>query len=233
MILIRRTGLLGATFALAWLAGCGGSSGGGSGSGRNAYVAVPQGNAIAAFRVDSSGDLTRVLGSPFAGGTSPAAIAVHPSGKFVYAANQGGNDVSMFTINSNTGELNEVMPRTPAGSESVVVGHGLRRRFDLCGQQDLEYDLGLFRQFERWYSYRSCRIAIPHRRPAGSAGPGSFGQIPVRRQRKSSAGIRLFRGCGDGQPAGGPEFSLFGRQWTKFPGGGSLGNLPLRNQLQR
>ena len=35
---------------------------------RNAYVAVPQGNAIAAFRVNSgSGDLTRVLGSPFAG----------------------------------------------------------------------------------------------------------------------------------------------------------------------
>ena len=32
MILIRRAGLLGATFALAWLAGCGpGSSGGGSG----------------------------------------------------------------------------------------------------------------------------------------------------------------------------------------------------------
>jgi 6-phosphogluconolactonase (cycloisomerase 2 family) len=127
MIRIRRAGLLSAAFALAWLAGCGGSSGGGSASGRNAYVAVPQGNAIAAFRVNShSGDLTRVLGSPFAGGTSPAAIAVHPSGKFVYAANQGGNDVSLFTVNSNTGELSEVMPRTPAGlnPSSLVMDSG-------------------------------------------------------------------------------------------------------------
>ena len=42
MIRIRRAGLLSAAFALAWLAGCGGSSsGGGSGSPRNAYVAVP------------------------------------------------------------------------------------------------------------------------------------------------------------------------------------------------
>ena len=82
MILIRRASLLGAAFALAWLAGCGGSSGGGSGSGRNAYVAVPQGSAIAAFRVNlDSGDLTRVLGSPFAGGTSPVGNRRPPFGK--------------------------------------------------------------------------------------------------------------------------------------------------------
>ena len=67
MILIRRAGLLGAAFALAWLAGCGGSSGGGSGPpARNAYVAVPQGNAIAAFRVNiGSGDLNPRAGFAF------------------------------------------------------------------------------------------------------------------------------------------------------------------------
>src|SRR6476469_6084686 len=119
MIVNRQVGLLATIFALAWLASCGGSSssGGGSGSaGRNAYVAVPEANAIAAYRVDSnSGNLNRVLGSPFPGGTSPVAIAIHPSGNYIYAANQGSSDVSLFKINHDTGELAEVMPRTPAG----------------------------------------------------------------------------------------------------------------------
>ena len=65
MILDKRAGLLATIFALGWWAGCGGSSGGSGGSsGSNAYVAVPQASAIAAFRVDTdSGDLSRVLGS--------------------------------------------------------------------------------------------------------------------------------------------------------------------------
>jgi len=40
---------------------------------------------------------------------------VHPSNRFVYAANQIGNDVSLFTVNSTLGSLLEVLPRTPAG----------------------------------------------------------------------------------------------------------------------
>ena len=63
----------------------------------------------------SSGNLKSVLGSPFLGGTSPISIAVHPSGKFIYAANQGSNDISLFNIDSNSGELTEALPRTPAG----------------------------------------------------------------------------------------------------------------------
>src|SRR3954471_9653538 len=105
--------LPGIIFALAWFAGCGGSSssGGGSGStGRAAYIAIPQANAIGAYRIKSgSGDLTQVLGSPFTGGTSPVSIAVHPSGNFIYSANQGGNDISLFKIDHSTGELIEVM----------------------------------------------------------------------------------------------------------------------------
>ena len=231
MILIRRAGLLGATFALACLAACGGGSGGGSGSGsRNAYVAVPQANAIAAFRVNSSGDLTRVLGSPFAGGTSPVAIAVHPSGKFVYAANQGGNDVSLFTINSNTGELTEVMPRTAAGlnPSSLVMDSG----------GDLLFVTNETANTISVYSVSSSDGTLTE--IAGSPFPTgarpvalasvAFRQIPVCSQRNSAAGIRLFRGCG--QPGASSEFAFFGRQWTEFPGGGSLGALSLRNQLQ-
>src|SRR6476661_5141317 len=109
--------LLGMVLASAWLAGCGGSSGGGSGSaGRNAFLAVPQANAVAAYRVDtSSGNFKSVLGSPFSGGNSPISLAVHPSGKFVYTANQASNDVSLFKVDSNTGALSEALPRAPAG----------------------------------------------------------------------------------------------------------------------
>ena len=121
MRLIKRTGWLGVVLALAWLAGCGGSgsssdSGTAPSSGGNAYVAVPEANAVASYRVSKgTGDLKAVLGSPFSGGTSPIAIAVHPSGKFVYTANQGGGDISLYTVNSNTGALTEVLPRAPAG----------------------------------------------------------------------------------------------------------------------
>ena len=118
MILNRRIALPGTVAALASLAACGGgSSGGGSGaSSGNAYVTVPQANAVGSYRVKSgSGDLKAVLGSPSKGATSPTSLAVHPSGKFIYTANQGGNDISLFSVNSNTGELTEVLPRTPAG----------------------------------------------------------------------------------------------------------------------
>ena len=70
MIVNRRVGLLATIFALAWLASCGGSSSGGgsSSAGRNAYVAVPEANAIAAYRVDSnSGNLNRVPGLSVSG----------------------------------------------------------------------------------------------------------------------------------------------------------------------
>ncbi len=127
----RRAGLLGVIFALAWalawLASCGGSSSGTGTTGRNAFLAVPQANAIAAYRVDtSSGNFKSVLGSPFSGGTSPISIAVHPSGKFIYAANEGGNNISLFKIDNNTGELTEVMPRTAAGlnPSSLVMDSG-------------------------------------------------------------------------------------------------------------
>ena len=44
----------------------------------------------------------------------------------MYAANQSGNDISLFNIDSDTGELTEVMPRTPAGLNptSLVMDSG-------------------------------------------------------------------------------------------------------------
>ncbi len=61
---------------------------------------------VSAYTINAStGALTEVSGSPFGAGFNPYSIAVDPTGKFVYVANDGSNSVSAYTINSGTGEL--------------------------------------------------------------------------------------------------------------------------------
>ncbi|MBV9342213.1 MAG: beta-propeller fold lactonase family protein, partial [Acidobacteria bacterium] len=91
-----------------------------SNQGRLAYVATGEG--VFAFRINShSGAPTEVLGSPFVAktsattATSPAGIAVHTSDRFLYVTNQSDNTIFKFTINSLSGALTEVLPRTAAG----------------------------------------------------------------------------------------------------------------------
>lgn len=42
--------------------------------------------------------LNEVSGSPFTAGTNPYSVTVDPSGKFVYVANYGSNDISAYII---------------------------------------------------------------------------------------------------------------------------------------
>jgi len=52
------------------------------------------------------GALTSITGSPFATpGKEAFSVAVDPSGKFVYLANESSNDVSGYTIIPTTGAL--------------------------------------------------------------------------------------------------------------------------------
>jgi 6-phosphogluconolactonase len=54
---------------------------------------------------------------------APWSVAVDPSGKFVYVANEGGlapTNVSMFTINAATGALTSIGP-IPAGGRAIAV----------------------------------------------------------------------------------------------------------------
>ena len=44
-------------------------------------------------------------GGEFIAGGDPVAVAVDPTGRFIYSANQGSNDVSAFAINQSTGAL--------------------------------------------------------------------------------------------------------------------------------
>jgi 6-phosphogluconolactonase (cycloisomerase 2 family) len=90
------------------------------------YAALPNSSQIAAFREDpNSGILTALSGSPFTLGNGPQSIAVHPSGKFIYAVNIGNggtseDDVSLYTIASD-GALTEVTPRMNVGTTPKVI----------------------------------------------------------------------------------------------------------------
>jgi 6-phosphogluconolactonase (cycloisomerase 2 family) len=64
-------------------------------------------------------------------GTRPVSVTVDPSGKFIYVANIGSNDVSAFAINSNTGELIGLSPSTVAArlapsSIAITGGNSLK-----------------------------------------------------------------------------------------------------------
>jgi YD repeat-containing protein len=80
--------------------------------------------------VVSTTTATQVPGSPFATGQNPVAATVDPSGRFVYVANQGSNNVSAYTIDPNTGILSAI-PGSPfaAGNGPVFVAVDLSGSF--------------------------------------------------------------------------------------------------------
>jgi 6-phosphogluconolactonase len=76
---------------------------------------------VVAYREDpNSGVLTVISGSPFTAGTAAQSVIIHPSKKFLYVANSGENDISLFTISGN-GSLTEVTPRTLTGATPALL----------------------------------------------------------------------------------------------------------------
>jgi 6-phosphogluconolactonase len=85
------------------------------------YAAIPTSDQIVAFREDpNSGILTHLAVSPITAGPSVQSLVIHPSSKFLYAANAGEGDVSEFLI-SASGALTEQIPRTPVGAAPTVL----------------------------------------------------------------------------------------------------------------
>lgn len=79
-----------------------------------AYITTS--NGILAFRIDNkTGASTSIFTAPFVIGNSPAGIVVHPSNQFAYIANQLDDTISLLKIDSASGTLSEVMPRTQTG----------------------------------------------------------------------------------------------------------------------
>jgi len=81
-------------------------------SGKFAYVAV-SGNdsastgSVITYAINATNGALASTGTTgtIATGINPVSVAVDPAGKFVYVANSGSNDVSMYTINTATGAL--------------------------------------------------------------------------------------------------------------------------------
>jgi 6-phosphogluconolactonase len=89
--------------------------------GRFAYVLNELNSTVTAFAYDASqGVLTEVqtlstLPDGFDGENSTAEIAVHPSGKFLYASNRGHDSVVLFEIDGAAGTLTYVEDQATGG----------------------------------------------------------------------------------------------------------------------
>lgn len=68
--------------------------------------------AIVSYAIDNDNLQIRRLGAVSSGGASPAYVSVHPSGKFLFAANYGGGSVAVFPVQSDgaLGEATDVRP---------------------------------------------------------------------------------------------------------------------------
>jgi 6-phosphogluconolactonase len=88
---------------------------------RYLYAALPAASQIGSYREDpNSGILISLSVGPIAAGPTVQSLAMHPSGKFLYAANSGEGDISLYTI-ASSGVLTEVTPRTKVGASTPTV----------------------------------------------------------------------------------------------------------------
>jgi 6-phosphogluconolactonase len=79
--------------------------------------------AVVSYAIDpDSLRLTR-LGAVRSGGTMPAHVSVHPSGKFVFVANSAGGSVAVFpvTANGSLGDASDVRPSVGARHRARAV----------------------------------------------------------------------------------------------------------------
>jgi 6-phosphogluconolactonase len=76
------------------------------------------GGAISAYAVNKKGRL-RFLNRLLTGGNTPCYVSVHPSGKFVYAANYGGGSLSVYGLDAK-GRLTGPLQTLQHSGKSVV-----------------------------------------------------------------------------------------------------------------
>ncbi|HKU20069.1 MAG TPA: beta-propeller fold lactonase family protein [Terriglobales bacterium] len=82
-------------------------------------------SSVLGYNITSTGQLTSVPGSPFGAGSQPAAVLTDAACNFVFIANKGSNNISVFSVNSSSGLLTPV-PGSPfaAGSAPVALATG-------------------------------------------------------------------------------------------------------------
>ncbi len=123
--------------SMAMWAGCGTTSS------RFLYAAIPASSEIIAFREDpNAGVLTQLAGSPITAGLGVESLVLHPSKKFMYAANSGQDNISLFTL-STAGAITEVTPRTAAGTAPTVMAMDTAGSYLYVGNSG-SYDISVF-----------------------------------------------------------------------------------------
>jgi 6-phosphogluconolactonase len=93
-----------------------GSSSHSSGASHNGYISLPATGQVTLLHINnSSGAISFGAQTPLVEGTSPVAVILHPSGKYLYAVNSLGDSISIFNV-AGDGTLTLSAPPTPAGS---------------------------------------------------------------------------------------------------------------------
>ena len=150
------------------------------------YVAIPGSNEIVVYREDpNSGILTQLVGSPILAGLAVQALVIHPSGKFLYAANSGEGDVSLFNISSGGG-LTENPPRTNVGNAPTLIAMDAAGTFLYVGNSGSN-DISVF-------SISASNGALtPVLQTSGQTAP--IGLSPINMEVSPSGGVLYVTGA--------------------------------------
>jgi 6-phosphogluconolactonase len=155
-------------------------------SNRFLYAAIPANNEIVVYREDpNSGILTQLAGSPITAGSAVQSIVIHPSNKFLFAANAGESDVSLFTI-AASGALSEVTPRTVVGTAPTILAMDSAGSFLYVGNSG-SLNVSVFAI--------NAKVSPPTLTPVAGS-PFSMGLSPINMQVSPSGGFLYVTGTG-------------------------------------
>ena len=91
-----------------------------SGDGRFMYVVSEMASTVTVFSRDEDGfrlvQAVTMLPAGFSGRNDAAEIAIHPSGKFLYASNRGHDSIAVYAVDPRAGTLTAVA-RVPTGGK--------------------------------------------------------------------------------------------------------------------
>jgi 6-phosphogluconolactonase len=91
-----------------------------SADGRFVYAGNRLHDSVGIFAVGSDGGLTYV-GEEWTRGNYPRSFNFDPTGKFFYCCNQRGDNIAVFRVDRNTGELHFTGHYVPVGNPSMIV----------------------------------------------------------------------------------------------------------------
>jgi 6-phosphogluconolactonase len=111
-------------------------------SGRRLYVINEINSTVAAFNYDAPTGVLRkfqtisTLPDTFGGTNAASEIAVHSTGRFLYAGNRGHNSISVYTIDDTTGRLTLIQHQSTLGKTPRNFAIDPTGKYILAANQD-------------------------------------------------------------------------------------------------